>query len=451
LKKFLRYILLTLGILIGALLIFALAIIVPIDRTPAKDSPAYPVMMARLDSLKSITIPKAKTSFRIGFGIANLTPSVPVATAGYGNRRGKNFTSVHDSIYVRAIVIDNGAMKVAMVTADLIIIPPTVTELLKNELPAIGFTINNTFLGATHTHNSIGDWSKGVTQLLYGEYSDTLVHFIADKIMQSIVNANNDLKNSILKVGNLPLSAPVRNRLHPRDGIVDSLVRVMEVHREDSTKGILLSYTAHATCLFSRDLELSRDYPGTLVDDLENNGYDFAMFMAGAVGSHGCNPPKFGWNCLNWMSNQIVTKVELGKGLFTTINDTSIFMIRVPLELPEAQVKISENWRVRPWVFEKAFGYYQPFLTALRIGDLVFLGTPCDFSGELTGRIDEAGRQNNVYPIVTSFNGHYIGYITRDDQYDRNHYETRLMNWYGPGNGEYLSECLVRLTEAVAH
>jgi hypothetical protein len=45
---------------------------------------------------------------------------------------------------------------------------------------------------------------------------------------------------------------------------------------------------------------------------------------------------------------------------------------------------------------------------------------------------------------------HYIGYITRDEYYDRDHYETRLMNWYGPGNGAYLSECLTRLTEAVA-
>jgi hypothetical protein len=251
LKKLLRYVLLTLGIIIGVLLIFALAIIVPIDRTPAKDSLAYSVMMARLDSLKAIEIPKAKTSFRVGFGVSNLTPSAPTSTAGYGNRRGKNFTSVHDSIYVRAVVIDNGTMKIAMVTADLLIIPPTVTELLKNELPGIGFTIDNTFLGATHTHNSIGDWAEGATQLMFGKYNDSLVHFITDKIKQSIVTANNDLKSSVLKVGSLPLSAPVRNRLHPRDGAIDSLLRVVEVHREDSTKGILLSYTAHATCLFS--------------------------------------------------------------------------------------------------------------------------------------------------------------------------------------------------------
>jgi neutral ceramidase len=451
LKKIIRYVLLTLGILIGALLIFVLAIIIPIDRTPAKDSEAYSIMMTRLDSLDKVEIPKAKTSFRVGFGMANLTPTTPIALAGYGNRRGKTFTSVHDSIYVRSVVIDNGTLKVAMVTADLLIIPPRVTEVLTKELPEIGFSIENTFLGATHTHNSIGDWAEGATQLMFGEYDDRLIHFIVDKIKKSIVVANADLRDSKLKVGNLPLSAPVRNRLHPLDGTIDSLLRVMEIHRADSSKGILLSYTAHATCLFSRDLELSRDYPGTLVDDLEQNGYDFAMFMAGAVGSHGCNPPQFGWKCLNWMSDQIVMKVELKRGSFTAIRDTSLVMVRMPLALPEPQVKISKDWRIRPWVFEKAFGVYQPYLTALRIGDLIFLGTPCDFSGELTGPIDEAGHRKNVYPIVTSFNGHYIGYITRDDQYDTDHYETRLMNWYGPGNGAYLSDCLVRLTEAVAH
>jgi hypothetical protein len=407
-------------------------------------------MMSRLDSVNSIPVPKAATGFKVGYGIGNLTPDAKLATAGYGNRRGKDFTSVHDSIYVRAMVIDNGTTKVAVVTADLLIMPPTVTELLEKELPAIGFSLNNTFLGATHTHNSVGNWGKGVTEFLYGEYSDSVVHWIASTIVTTIVEAERDLQESTISSGNIPLRSAVRNRLHSKEGTVDSLIRVIEIHRADSSKGILVSYTAHATCLYSRDLELSRDYPGTLVDELESQGYSFAMFMAGAVGSHGCNPPVFGWPCLNWMSDQVVRKIIHHPRDFQPTRDSTLFMVRVPLALPEPQVKIARNWRVRPWLFEAAFGAYQPYITALRIGDIVLLGTPCDYSGELTAPIDEVGKKTGTKPIVTSFNGHYIGYITRDEYYDRDHYETRLMNWYGPGNGAYLSECLTRLTEAVA-
>jgi neutral ceramidase len=36
-----------------------------------------------------------------------------------------------------------------------------------------------------------------------------------------------------------------------------------------------------------------------------------------------------------------------------------------------------------------------------------------------------------------------------DKYYDKSHYETRLMNWYGPGNGAYLTECLLKETQAL--
>lgn len=445
-----KYFLYTIGVILLVVILFALAVIIPIDETPHREKAFYTTMENRLDSIQGVRVKKPLSGFSVGFGKANLTPSFPVATAGYGNRWGKSFTSVHDSIYVRTMVIDNGTERIAMVSADLLVMPPTVTALLEKELPDIGFTIDNTYLGATHTHNSIGNWGEGVTSLLYGKYNDSIVHFIADKIKQSILEAVKDSKPASIKTGTIAVPYAVRNRLDAKNGTVDSLLRVVEVHRSDSTKSILLSYTAHATCLYSKDLEISRDYPGVLVDNLEREGYSFAMFMAGAVGSHGCDPPKFGWPCLDWMSDRITTKLQANTTSLQPLRDSAILMVRIPLALGEPQVKISKNWRIRPWIFEWAFGRYQPYLTALRIGDIVFLGTPCDFSGELTAPIDEMGRSLGLHPIVTSFNGQYIGYITSDKYYDRDHYETRLMNWYGPGNGAYLTECLVRLTQAVA-
>ena len=77
------------------------------------------------------------------------------------------------------------------------------------------------------------------------------------------------------------------------------------------------------------------------------------------------------------------------------------------------------------------------------------LGTPCDFSGELMPPIDSAASRVGLRVMVTSFNGAYIGYITLDKHYDIDHYETRVMNWYGPGNGAYLSECLMEMIEAI--
>jgi hypothetical protein len=447
-KKVLCFVLIVLLSVVILLLVFVAISVVPLKRIPVQEKPEYSSMMSRLDSLHPEIVRSTK-GFSVGFAKENITPAHPVALAGYGNRLGKVYTSVYDSIYVRTLVIDNGVQRVAIVSADLLIIPPTVTALLEKELPAIGFSINNTYLGAIHTHNSIGNWGEGVTGIMYGDYEDSIVHFIADKIKRSIVHASENILPASLRKGAIPVPNAVRNRLIKTGGI-DSLLRVIEVKRSDSSKLLLMSYTAHATCLFSRDLELSRDYPGELVDDMEASGYHFAMFMAGAVGSHKANPPEYGKPCIDWMADEIKAKYIARHAALKPVTDSTLLMLRVPLQLPAAEAKIAEDWQLRPWVFKAAFGEYQTYLTALRIGDIVMIGTPCDYSGELTPPLDSLAATKGLSVMVTSFNGGYIGYITADKYYDRDHYETRLMNWYGPGNGDYMSECLAKLLRTCA-
>jgi hypothetical protein len=448
--KLLRYLLFVLGGLLAIIIVFLLVSIAPIDRTLPQEKAFYSSMMERLDSLKGELQKKPLHQFKVGFAVENLTPSYKTATAGYGNRRGKLYSSVRDSIQVRCLVIDNGAERIAIVSADLLIIPPTVTAILEPKLKAIGFDLDHTYLGAIHSHNSIGNWAKGATSFIYGAYDEKIVEIIANQIVKSIQAASKHTVLAKVKAGQIPVNA-VRNRLDKVHGKVDSLLRVITIEREDHVKLALLTYTGHATCLFSRDLSLSRDYPGLVVDTLEEHGFDFAMFMAGAVGSHGCAPPAFGEDCITWVAEEIVSKFESHQTQLETVNDSSLFMYRTKLMLGEPQVKISKDWRIRPWLFRAAFGEYPVYLTALRIGDVVMIGTPCDFSGALDEPLDAVASLQDDRLVITSFNGGYIGYITDDQYYDSDHYETRLMNWYGPGNGSYFSACLRKLIIAMQH
>lgn len=441
LKKIFRFIAIFLVVVIGLVILFFVVAVLPIDRSIDRTQ-LLAAMANEMDTLPEV--PTTGGSFRVGHAIENLTPPYPTATAGYGKRIGKLYESVHDSIYVRTLVFDNGTNRVAVVSADLLIIPPTVTEILEKELPEIGFTLDNTYLGAIHTHNSIGNWGKGVMTFLYGSYNDSIVHFIVDKIKSSILRASQNLKPATLKAGTIPLDDIVHNRLID-NGPVDSLLRVIEVHHSDSSKLLLMSFTAHATCLFARDIVLSRDYPGKLVDTLEKQGYDFVMFMAGSVGSHAGTVPEQGWSCVDLMSEEIAKGFLSNRDRLFSVNDSTLVMHRVPLLLSETQVKVMKDWRVRPWTFDLAFGDYPEFLTVLRIGNIVMLGTPCDFSGEFNRSIDSLAMHHGLLAMVTSFNGGYIGYVTPGKYYDVDHYETRLMNWYGPGNGEYIEECMEQL------
>ncbi|HMG89379.1 MAG TPA: neutral/alkaline non-lysosomal ceramidase N-terminal domain-containing protein [Chryseolinea sp.] len=440
-KKILRFIAIFFIVVIGLIGLFFVVAVVPIDRSIDRTE-LLTAMTNEMDTLPEV--PTAGGSFMVGHAKENLTPPHPTATAGYGKRIGKLYESVHDSIYVRTLIFDNGINRVAIVSADLLIIPPTVTALLEKELPEIGFTLDNTYLGAIHTHNSIGNWGKGATTFLYGPYNDSIVHFIADKIKSSILRASQNLKPATLKGGTIPLDEIVQNRMID-NGPVDSLLRVIEIHHSDSSKLLLMSFTAHATCLFARDLVLSRDYPGKLVDTIEKQGYDFVMFMAGAVGSHAGKVPEQGWSCVDVMSEEVAKGFLSNRDRLFCVNDSTLVMHRVPLLLGETQVKVLKNWRLRPWTFDLAFGDYPEFLTVLRVGNIVMLGAPCDFSGEFNRSIDSLALRHGLHAMVTSFNGGYIGYVTPGKYYDVDHHETQLMNWYGPGNGEYIEECMERL------
>lgn len=448
LKSILRYTVLTFLGVAGFLALFIAISVAPVDRTPVQRLESYEVMMKRLDTI-DVAIAPAEKPLSVGYGKINITPGEPVATAGYGKRRGKRYHTVHDSIFVRALVVDNGGTRVAIVSADLLIIPPTVTRVLESKLAAIGFSLDNTYMGATHSHNSIGHWGEGATRLIYGPYEDSVVHFIGDAIVESIREAADNLLPSVLKSGAIAIPGAVKNRLID-GGREDPFLRVVEVHRSDSSKLVMMSYAAHATCLSQSTLELSRDYPGVLVDELESRDYAFAMFLAGSVGSHKGAAPDNDWSCMAWMANEISADFFAHRQTLQVVADPAIVMRRVPLALSSPQVKISRDWKVRAWLFRSAFGEYNAFLTVLRIGDLVMLGAPCDFSGEFSASLDSLANEQGMHAMVTSFNGGYIGYLTPTAYYDMNHYETRLMNWYAPGTGDYVRDCLGKLMIAVS-
>lgn len=447
-RKFLRYVALTLVGIVAFLLVFILISVAPVDRTPVQGTASYEVMMNRLAQL-DIEVPEPESGFFTGFGKSNITPAQPVATAGYGKRRGRPYEAVHDSIFVRAMVISNGAAKVAIVSADLLIMPPTVTQALEKRLPDIGFTIDNTYLAATHSHNSIGHWGEGATRFIYGVYEDSVVNFIVDGVISSIRSASEDLLPSRLKTGDIAVPGAVENRLID-GGNEDPYLRVIEIHRADSSKNVLVSYAAHATCLSQSTLALSRDYPGMLVDALEDEGYSFAMFLAGAVGSHKGSSPVNNWDCMAWMADKVSQEFLSHRENLKPVQDTALVMQRVALSLSDPQVKISEDWKVRSWLFRTAFGEYDATLTVLRIGDIVMLGTPCDFSGEFMAPLDSLADSLGMQAIVTSFNGGYIGYMTPGAYYDVDHYETQLMNWYAPGTGDFIEQSLEKLMLAVS-
>jgi neutral ceramidase len=439
--KFFKILLKIIGFFFLILLLGIGTMITTMDKTPYQQMPYYKEWKSFIGKVERDTT--SVGTLRVGWSKVNVTPSSPTPMAGYGNRRGRAYTSVHDSVYVRAIVIDNGVTLAAIVSADLLIIPPTVTKILQSRLTEKEVLFNNVFFGATHTHNSVGGWGTGISGLFFsGKYDPNVAEQLADAIFQAIVRAKEQMEPAVLNYMEAKDTLNIRNRLVGDEGGVDPEVRSVEFHTISGKKAILSSYGAHSTIMQSKNMALSRDYPGVLVDSLESKRYNFAMYMAGAVGSMG--PIEQGTDDFDEMKNQAygVQQAIYASDTVLQSKKPALQAITVALPMREPSPRLTMDLVLRPWAFKKAFGEFPIFVKALRIGNILMVGMPCDFSGELVGGLDAYAKTKGLDLIVTSFNGGYIGYITHDKYFDRDLYETKTMSWYGPYNGAYLQEVI---------
>jgi neutral ceramidase len=418
--------------------VLAASILSPIDRAP---SLSHDECQKGLENwTNAIPTELSSDTFQVGWSKVSITPNHPVALAGYGRR--PEFTGIHDSLYVRALVLKMQGKEMALINVDLLIFPPVLEQRIVKATSAWGWSRGQLYFTATHTHHGIGGWAQGIgPSLLAGGYSDSVVDFLEGQIMKALQKARADCGPAVFDSEQYAAPDWVDNRLVGKAGLVDNKLRCMFFKKENGASAVWMSYAAHPTCGQPEDNLLSADYPGLLCEKLEEKGYDWACYSAGAVGSHG---PTAGN-----VPRGVELKNKVAAGLFATINADTIQQWKkvnklsyasAPIAMPPAQMKLAENWRIRPWVFGLIMGQDEPEIQEWSIDSLRLVGLPCDFSGELAIPLYQKAKTKGNELYITSFSGGYVGYITPDGYYDFKKSETRSMNWFGPGNGVYFSE-----------
>lgn len=445
-----RFLLRISGICAAMLLILAIVMLQLVDRSPYETSEFYREMNTRLDSLASQLQLSGDSSIRIGWSKINITPEVPVPLAGYGARDPLRLQGIHDSSFVRTIVLKTRGQKIAIITADLLIIHPEVSQAVRTSLPE-DWDPDDLYFTATHTHSGQGAWAPGaVGQLFAGKFDPQHVRLLAERILESVHEAELSARPGSFSVGEMEVSHLVRNRLVKENGIIDPWLKAL-AFQKDSLKGILAFYSAHATCFGVENHDLSGDYPAQLTQMLEaEEAFDFAAYAAGAVGSMAPDVElPDGEKSAVYMAYHLKDQLELFQriGLSPQPPIVTTFRLKLPMRAP--QFKISENMALRPYLFQMAFGDYQNHVAVMVLGKCIFIGMPCDFSGELAVPLYEQARELGYQLVISSFNGDYAGYVIRDKWYDLPRYEARTMSWYGHDAGSYLSEVTSRIIHIV--
>ena len=414
-----------------------------IDTTPYQGTAYY---QQTVGQIQNYSPPKNQNqdTVQVGWAKVNITPEQSAPMAGYGKRKGKFFEQVHDSVWVRVFVFKTKSRKAAWITADLLIFPMSVTAQLQKLLAQKGYSLQNTYFTATHTHYSLGGWGKKPAgRIMAGKYNKQIVHTISNAIIQGIERAENTAEKAL--IGYQEISAPefVYNRLTGQEENLDPFIRLLRFRHLTGKEAFLVTYAAHPTSVASNDLRLSGEYLGLLVQLLEKRMHlDMVAFGAGGVGSHGPKAPGTGYDKVTNLANGLADIIQDGikeEGMAYKFDLQSAYF---PVNLPKPQWRISSNRRLAPCLFYTVFGKYSSGLSMLKVGSVIMMGTPCDFSGELMPALTNYGIAHQQHVMVTSFNGSYIGYVTPEKYYNLKKYETRDMNFFGPYTGTYFQELL---------
>ncbi len=436
-RKFLKWLLVS-SFALSALVALLIS---PIDRAPLQDQPFFSQMMSRLDTLEFRNSGTGK--IYAGWAKVNITPSHNMPMAGYKMR--DHFDAVHDSLYARVLMVNANGKSVALINVDLLLFPPALKKRLEEKLAEHKAQIF-LYLSATHTHNGIGGWDQSLGgQLALGDYNSDWVEETAERITQTLISQT--LIPSTVKYWESDADDLVVNRIAYSKGEKDGRLRGLIIEREDSTKACLFTFSAHATSIRKKNYSLSADYPGRVIQQIEKQ-FDFGMFMAGMVGSHSFKSfPEQDYELIENESALLVKKFIVRREN-KSVDSMSISTAHVPIEFGPSQLRIFKNWKVRNWVFNSLLPNLQGELTYLRLGNIIMIGTPCDFSGEIFVRnsLESIAGKQGKHLIITSFNGNYTGYVTYDGHYDSiDNAEVRELNWVGPYYGEYFSTMIKKL------
>ncbi|HEY9172864.1 MAG TPA: neutral/alkaline non-lysosomal ceramidase N-terminal domain-containing protein [Verrucomicrobiae bacterium] len=436
-----------------------------LDHQPYFQSAYYTETTARLRE-REATNTLSRGELGAGFGRALLTPTINAAQddaaqgrfravplAGFGNRKGRPATGVHDDLQVKAVALRVGDKLGVMVGADALIVPRPVAEAALQRLgEELGLRREQVYLSATHTHCGPGGWGEGrVAEAFAGPFNPGAQTWFADRIVAAVREAVADLRPAALGHGHFAAPEFVRNRLVGALGKVDPEFSFVVLRQSPGRTAVLGSYSAHATVLSSGTMEFSGDYPGSWQRAVEEATGGTALFLAGGVGSHSPVAGEKGFAGVEKMGRALAQRLLEVLPRTPLTNFVAFGTAGLEVTLPSLHVRVSDGVRMRPWLAGKLLPVAErSYLQVFRVGDAVWISTPCDFSGELALGIKDLLRARGFNGVVTSFNGDYLGYVIPARYYHLSGYEPRLMSFCGPNLPDYFDELMWAMALSLA-
>lgn len=408
-----------------------------------------------------------KAQLMVGAAQAIITPPLGTLLMGYAPARPAE--TIHDDLTATVLALSYGDRTALLVSATIAIFDNERVLAIRREIARqTGIPWQHIILCATHTHSgpetgAVHGWSD-LNVAYYENILEPRLLVAVREALERQVAVQTGIETTLSDVG-------INRRSIDRDGKVrlgqcpwgyyDPVMTVISFRSAEKTVANIIHYSAHATAA-GKNPEVTRDWPGPMVDRLEKLTGGLTCFMNGAIGDTGPRLPNGG------TTGDLAMALELGAraGIdaarayhqIKEWRDLDLDMISQEIQLPyaplpsleEAQNEIRKfadpetlvgmaranyvRWRniIDEYVGGKPLAtHFHYDQTLLRIGPVVFVPFAHEMFVEMTLRLRHYSAYRHTL-CLSNANGAYA-YFPTQDQICRGGYEieaVKLLNTY---------------------
>jgi len=270
----------------------------PLDPRPTREhrrrpEPLAPLLLLAITAaLPPLTRGADAPTFLAGVAQRDVTPEKPTPMWGYGARHDQLSQGVLDPLWAKAVVIQAGELKLAIVGMDLGRGPtPAMMSRIRERVASRG--IKGVLICGSHTHHGPVIELTNEPGFGGGKFDDAAAYArkLPDLISEAILEAAGKLEPVSLRVADRELKFN-RNRHAKHDPKpVDPLLSVIRFDRPDgSPLAVLVHFAAHPVMRPGEVLKFSADYPGAMRAIVEKELGAPCVFIQGAAGNLSPNP-----------------------------------------------------------------------------------------------------------------------------------------------------------------
>jgi neutral ceramidase len=398
-----------------------------------------------------------RTGFLAGWGSQSIAPPIGMPLAGYGARQGGPSTGIRDDVFVKALAVGDGVDTAIIIGSDLLIVPENVADQVRSQISkTTNLSGNEILFTASHNHSGPGGFAPGIVSGLFnGPYHPAMVDLLVSAFVGAIVESIETMEPASVMGGGVDVPELIKNR-ERADAPVDSELSYLHIEKASGDQCIVVSYSAHPTIIRSDSFKITGGYPGFLMRQLTVLTGAEVIYLGGAVGSMGHRAPEaptsFERSELmgKALAERVAKELEHDQGKEAEMD---VEVIGAPLKLPPYQFRLNRNLRLSKFLLPILGVDSDGWLQGVRIGGIVLIGTPADYSGEISVQLKSKAAKKGIDLWVLSFNGDYVGYISPDAYYNELEpdgslgYERGTMSWIGPQQEAYTTTLIERLIE----